>query len=728
MAGTDTAFYAKLVHNAYALPASRTGHIASDVSHYSAMSFSGTPKSLLNVSTANRRAVYEQVDNQSKEFCSIYIPIDRDNANSLDVEGLPIYVAMRGTQTAYDIYKDINFLLNYETGISLPLSGYQSQKHQIALDIFDVLATTPVNQKIVMVSHSLGCKFALDLWWDLHQSEHINRLHKNVFFNPFLLIDDYYQSSLMDAYIQNSTEAHIIDGDFASVVYKNHPIGDLTIYDNVVHRDGDGWISSLYDLTFAEYLDVRNHQLKSFTGENIVYPDNIYPSFIPDIPAPDEEFGSERQIFSYRTYSLNGYTTTNDLDNQHMYIKHDPTSSTTEKWLLSNIELDSQVHSTETLSLGMVLANKTDMIWIDEQWVFPLIFDGDYSRAFYIIRGPVDGNQLQTYYLAQIRDDNSTALEFYALRQVTGNDYSVRIHQQQQDQETAYELLDLQEFTVRLSSVSNFPGASSQIYQRQLWYIPEFPTVATRDGDLRRSLTSTDINWSSTGFNSLLLLDYYQNATELVIQPTTLTDRYLQLDHTTVDNNQRIYAVVKQSTVSTTQMYSKRWFVNDEHTSGTANKFRMFNHPMVDNTIPATPVGNSLFRLGHQNIAFRLRSFGNDLQGNTVLLNVIEGVFNWVTDLTYTRVAENEYRISLIVSATTVPQDGTDISAYYGDEMVLYWTDFGNSAYPNEIPPFEDAFGTADLVILDNSPHYLNWGGVVRDTFIIRPYDSSIDA
>jgi hypothetical protein len=704
--GSTTAertWYAKTVHNAYRQPLDRPAYMQHDTDLYSDTNFMNTPKSLSpdEASINDRRVIYEQVSIQSSDTTAIYAPIDRDVTNAH-----PIYVAIRGTDNIWDIFKDVNLLLNYETGQHLDLTGYNTTVTSIYNDVVQTLNAYP-NFQVEFASHSLGCQIAFDVFRRLWNNGYQSRLSKNVFFNPFIIIMDDYNLDLEASNdYREKYHAYIIDADFASIVYKNNPLSqdNLEIFENAVEQ-ADGWISTISDLTRTQYLNVENHSLSTFTGGSVAYPDQVYPAYIPGTSA--------RQVNSLNRYSLKTYDEA--LTNEPMMLERDASPATSEEWLVGSIEVDSGVGHYEEYNITFTIANTTDMIFRNNQWSFPLyakVSDQayDYSRYFYFFRA-YDEQDDQSYYMAQMQNDT---LEYYSLRTVQFGDYSRALRTQYNDGEPAYHLFTETEFQ-SLQAL----GQSSPNHQKLRWFI----------SDVRaRSHTGERRVLEELPFNGLTQLKLWSDATtQMVISPAHLLDRFVMLDKWAVNNDQTAYAVVKQSQTAQDDFHSKIWYINDTHTAADANKFRLHNHPMVNET-DTEPADLSRWRLGHQNIAGRLRNIETDPDTGAVTVNsTTYARLNWTADLVFVDMGNDTYRIQHTITAEDYDIDGNDISSFIGQTITLYWTDFGNAAYPDEIPPFVDEYGTTDIVMWDTHSVYLTWGGNDNSLFKIRPYDAVTD-
>lgn len=477
---------------------------------YRTDTWSGTFKSMATNNASERRAVYHKRAIQSSDIATIYLPIDRDRD-----EVLPIYLTIRGTTDIWDVFKDVNFLLNYGTGSTLNLTNYTARLNQLYLDVVDAMTAVP-NHPLVITSHSLGCKYALDIWKFLfNDPTYANRLHKNVMFNPFLIIDDDF--SLLSTYpplFKNTIETHIIDGDIASVVYKNHPINPtgMTIYANIVDRDEDGWINTLYDSTYAASLDVRNHQLSAFTDEVTQYP------IATDIAYQANP--SARRIKSVRVYNMTAERpdgSDQPYTNQPLYIEYDSNQS---EYLGNNPVMEST--NMEYYDLEFSLGDKRDMIYRHGQWSYPIYLDNTYTREWYLFRtGYETSTDGMAYYLAFGAQPNYLVY----VRTYSDIDYTNRLSRQEHNLEKAYETITESTLYTVQSNDPTFP--SGAVHLRTQWFIslPPLEGVEPHDGygtGERRTLAALPIL-----NDDYSIFETYATA-EYTIEPVNAVGRTLQ--------------------------------------------------------------------------------------------------------------------------------------------------------------------------------------------------------
>lgn len=464
-----------MLHNAYRDWTERPHYLTSEANAdiYRDDTWSGTIKSMAGSDLETRRAVYFRRSITSDDFVSCYLPIDRDEENLL-----PMYVSIRGTDDIWDIFKDVNFLMNYGTNSSLNITGYNSKLTTLYNDIIE--AMNVYAGPLVLISHSLGSMYAMDLWRLLFNNPiHSTRLHKNVMFNPFLIINDNY--SLLATYpplFKNTIEAHIIDGDMASVVYKNHPIHPtgLTIYENIVERDGDGWIQSavvlsrfgleymvtgVADLNYIGSLQVRNHQLSAFTEEFTQYPEITEVAY--DMAGVEQRrIRSSRAHFTMTaTRPAGSVPATVEYTNQTLYLEYD---HILQKYLANNPVMEST--NLDYYDLHLSIKEKRDMIYRHDQWSFPLWLDTDYGEIWYLFKTGYTSPEAQTgYYLALQATPNSLSY----LRTWIDVDQTNRLRNQESttNESVAYETIS----EGALEAVITDNVITNMFHLRHTWYV-----------------------------------------------------------------------------------------------------------------------------------------------------------------------------------------------------------------------------------------------------------------
>lgn len=474
----DVEFLCKLTQLAYV--ADKPNHILHDRRWYAQTTHQDTYRSMMTLSQTNRRVLYERHFTYIDSIL-IYTPINVNNVISNDLTiDLPIYVIFRGTDSIWDVFKDLNLLYNYTTGSHYDASGIQSLVSSIG-NYLETQIFNSYSENIVFLSHSLGSKIALNVMDGFKDTIHINRIKHNVMFNPFIVVDNIYENAL-DASndYKSKFEAFIIDGDFASIIYKNHPIGALYTYGNIVPEGS--WIQEIQTLTRQQYLNVQNHNLNAFTNSIDSFPQTTYVHYEPDAL-------QDKQISSLRTFSLTGFDST--LTQEQIYLRK---KSTETEWKVGNINVDSNHLADYDIDIRIASDGKTDMIWKNGYWSYPLEFGlmvngsltWDLSNIFYMVRAYNEQSE-QSYYMIGIFNND---IKYYRTRFVT--DYSIALtNQDKKNLSNAFAL----ESQAQLTQAQSL-GQTSLTHQAYRWFInnPDLPNHTGYSGGLRRSLITLEHN------------------------------------------------------------------------------------------------------------------------------------------------------------------------------------------------------------------------------------------
>lgn len=185
-----------------------------------------------------------------------YVPLVRDSSTP----DTPIYIALKGTTTVYEAVADIELAFDHTNRV---IGAYQSLLMSCRDGCLDLL-TEFLDQNIVFLSHSLGSMIMFNLIHE-HLTPDIQvRTSRSVAFNPYVWANKSWDEMVSNSEQWNNLEVHCVDGDYASVVLRASPIGDVYVYNSIV--DSDDWLSSLTNIARASYLNFANHSLSAFTG------------------------------------------------------------------------------------------------------------------------------------------------------------------------------------------------------------------------------------------------------------------------------------------------------------------------------------------------------------------------------------------------------------------------------------------------------------------------------
>jgi hypothetical protein len=477
---TEDAFYAKLAHSAYRATAASSSHILSEVFHYDPTYLYDTPAKLYHpngdaMTLQERRVLYELKSTGYDHF-DVYMPVLRE-AN-IDI---PIYVAIRGTQGVFDYWKDLNLFANHLGLTGSDYSGFYNALTPIINEVNNLLLNS--QQKIVFVGHSLGALYGLHVFKQFYTYPggiYEDRMKKLIMFNPYITVDDVYTQSLSlpDEY-KNKIIAHIVDADPFAAIYKNHPIGPVKIYDNVLPLESD-WLTQpqMTAISWANMLDLRNHRIIAFLQEdNTSYPIQTYIHYEAKL---ETQYIQTRK--SFKLISL--YP---DLVDEHLQLSY--TSSNT---MGSRFGLDSKnVHSIDLniFNMDIQTGSTSNMIYRDGKWSLPLIINNDTSSFFYIFRSRNHISSDPYYYLSRVLSDT-----FYYIRpymKQLDNDYGRKIRDQYEFGNRAFELDTSNPYGLAVNS-DHHMSLEWNIYNVDDGVLPlESGLHAGHDDGLRRALSTT---------------------------------------------------------------------------------------------------------------------------------------------------------------------------------------------------------------------------------------------
>lgn len=262
-ANTPEIYYAELATTAYQL----------DVKYHQSPILVDTPQGGGLGSTIP--LVYKSCYVNGYDHVRAYEPIEQtQNLNN------PIYVVFRGTQGAYDIFKDANIALQYTVG-SNPLNAILTDVTSIYNSLKSLIdgAGRPVH----IIGHSLGAFYAIHYGKMLQEqtSPTIPDIAsmKMSLFNPLVLPDSAYDFfrdiNQIDYDVKNNVNVYTIIGDFLSPLLLRAGFGTIHHYTNanveIVVDDTSfelqNWLTDMGHATgWSNYLDMNNHRLSAFGG------------------------------------------------------------------------------------------------------------------------------------------------------------------------------------------------------------------------------------------------------------------------------------------------------------------------------------------------------------------------------------------------------------------------------------------------------------------------------
>lgn len=449
------AFYAKLLYEVYDDNSNK--QYIYGLHHYSENLYSDTPASLLGASLNERRVLYQKM-NTGLDHLDIWLPFNRDNT------AVPIYVVLRGTSNVYDSMVDLNLLHNHLTHSTFDYTQFNVVETQFRNKIYEMLAAT--TEPVIFISHSLGSEFALHIWhhiWTDPDGLYQSRLLINHFFNPFIIIDQIFEYSLaMSDEYKNTIHASIVEGDIFASVYKNHAIGPVKIYGNLVLENSNNWYSYTdfisAQLSWLQYLDLRNHRIISFLGEdttNVIAEAEVH--YTP-------EYGSK-----HITTRRSDYVIEFRENAQNVAISGQPLSlrlhkeNTTHTWRLSNINVNSEGTEFSEFNMNIVYSGEAQyMIRYNQMWSLPLIISGDNNgERMYLFKSFTPNPISPLYYLGLV-----TSNTLYFIKppsNIPSHNITPYLIRQENENTPAYQLRTLTDLEVAQSN--GLAGLKHQNYE-----------------------------------------------------------------------------------------------------------------------------------------------------------------------------------------------------------------------------------------------------------------------
>lgn len=211
---------------------------------------------------------FSNIDNME-----VYTPMLTDTLSSA-----PIYIVFRGTDTLFDVYRDISIIYDYQT--NQPLTQINNEITTIVNELTTLL--TLQNRPYVIIGHSLGATYALKLLEAIRKKEapnydHIEDMSKAILFNPLIVYDEtieYFRTTEKDYAKAGGVEIHSIIGDFLSPLLFRAGVGKVYAYENTAPPTYDGtdfllgtWLTQIIGVNDRNsYLNNDNHKIHAFQG------------------------------------------------------------------------------------------------------------------------------------------------------------------------------------------------------------------------------------------------------------------------------------------------------------------------------------------------------------------------------------------------------------------------------------------------------------------------------
>lgn len=268
-ASTNTRFYASLAEQSYLVNPPNYFQLPSNLTNPNVGGISWIEEELdIPIS-------YRLLNNFTRDNMIVYEPMLVDETYQA-----PTYIIFRGTQSWFDIYRDINIAMDYVGGDRI--SGFSTELASIYNSLQQYIQDS--GRPIHIIGHSLGFQFAIHLLQLLHQKEGpnldmIEGTYRLTGFNPLTIYDEatqFFQSEGMRDYAKSHIEIHAINYDFLSPFLYRNGVGKVLYYQNTTPSDITitdyilgNWLNQLLPNVvvgqqFESYRVQSNHSLNAF--------------------------------------------------------------------------------------------------------------------------------------------------------------------------------------------------------------------------------------------------------------------------------------------------------------------------------------------------------------------------------------------------------------------------------------------------------------------------------
>ena len=227
-------------------------------------------------------------------------------------QSVPTYIfSIKGTSTLYDLAIDFDILKNYSEVDDNSIENYMNLYDTLLNLLYEEIITyygNGIGSQFILTGHSLGGKLCLDLFNKLISNEKTNFVIQ--IFNPFSIYDSYTDVLLENldkgllneegyenyTALKNNVFVSIVDGDYASLVYKHHMCGYITIYPQKVNI-----LTSLIGVSYLNYIINDNHTITNFI--NIDQDDYTLHPIVMEYVIQNESDGSTSIVDVNNSYS-----------------------------------------------------------------------------------------------------------------------------------------------------------------------------------------------------------------------------------------------------------------------------------------------------------------------------------------------------------------------------------------------------------------------------------------
>lgn len=207
------------------------------------------------------------------DYLTTYQSTDKIGVNSV------LYFVFRGTDTLFDMWRDLNLMINYVDTSSM--NAYVAARDASFLKVKAAIEANPHNHTTIFTGHSLGGMMALDCRYMIAKDTQLYVSMANtpglMVFNPFVLsTPEFVEACQMcdealaspgttpwkDALMTN-TVVNVNDGDWAPVLFRHQGYGLVKHWNAIDPVDLVG--SVLQTMTWGVYNVHANHAITAWT-------------------------------------------------------------------------------------------------------------------------------------------------------------------------------------------------------------------------------------------------------------------------------------------------------------------------------------------------------------------------------------------------------------------------------------------------------------------------------
>lgn len=309
-------------------------------------------------------------------------------------------MVLRGTDNVFDMFKNLDILSDY-VGYENLLTTYSSDLETVTNQVRTYIDSTVNN--VVFIGHSLGAAYAQDIVHHLLSStgNYVPRLQKIVYFNPYILVTQSYkemkQACLNNHTLRDLIEVNIVNQDYASLLFRSDPYGQVYVIPNLIEPTGVGFIDDSNIGTFLRnsFINYTNHYMDNWS--------NQYPSGVTEV-SPMIHTGAT----SIRTAISQDFSRWRSATNTNLYIQKQ--SIVNENLFVGHPRVtDAATNDTNTGDFNFMLTRNTN----DEDYI--LYQDDDENNLLALLYNVTNGSfEMPIFFLRTYYDDTQN-INFWGL-------------------------------------------------------------------------------------------------------------------------------------------------------------------------------------------------------------------------------------------------------------------------------------------------------------------------